>query len=726
MSPRWLLACLLPMMAACPLLALAQSSAPPRTYVVEPGDTLWELAERFYGDPLESWRLWMYTPGLINPHRIFPGEIIHIAPLDAEPPSPRITPVPRLRRPRPTTAVAEPGPLWRAHLDVTGQPGTDRSLGGASLVLPLWQDERSLLFLDVRGITDDQDNYEGNIGLAYREMRDSGWNLGGYGFVDVRRSAFDNVFYQATLGAEALSLDWDLRANVYIPLGSSDQRVQRGEDVTFSGFRNQNPELIGGNLAIRTTVDAIGNVVDVREQVLAGIDAEVGYRLPVFPARGDQDLRVFVGGYHFDASGVDAVSGPRARLEYRLYDLAILPTGSRLTAGVEVQRDDPRGTQGFGVLTLRVPLGRDQRVMGARERRMVDPIIRDVDIVSAVKRAVGGSINEEREYLQEALNDGTGQAIRNVVLVDSDQNPAAALSGAGAGTMVVVDDTGGPVLMGNQIIFVEAGQTLVGGGHQLVIRGADDGQTQTYTTPGARPTIESTALDVVSMDSNSYVGGLTVDGGGASTGIGTSSGRSNIHIVDNEIAGSGINGIAIGGNNGAVVVRGNTINLDDNAAGIEVGAGSSGVEIQNNTLSGSALVQGHGISLRQNVRQTLIENNLISGGGSGVVIASQGATDIILRDNTIEDVQQHALHVTGTSGDISMRVDDNRFQGTAGSDLIRIAPGDYSGAGNSSDVVLDAADTLCSRSGPAAEYTGLGFTLTPDGESANQCGDSAP
>lgn len=731
MHRRWLRACLLSFLAVTTSSVLAQSDEVPSTHVVEPGDTLWDLSDRYYGNPLEAWRLWMQTPDIEDPDRIFPGQVIQVRPDESEsvrPDGPGIAPVPRLRPPRPAIEPVDDAAdrLWRGHVDVTGKPGTDRSLGGASLVMPLWQTQRQLLFLDIRGLADDRDALEGNLGLAYRTMHASGWNLGGYGFLDVRRSRYENTFYQATLGAEALSTDWDLRANVYIPVGNDDKRVARGEDVTFSGFRNQAPELTGGTLAIRTTVDAIGNEVELRERALAGIDAEVGYRLPVFPAEGAHDLRMFVGGYHFDASGVESVTGPRGRLEYRLYDPPVLPTGSRLTAGVEIQRDDPRGTQGFGVLTLRIPLGSGARRLEARERRMVDPIVRDVDIVSGISRVKGSAINEEREYLQPALNDATGQSITEVVQLDTSENPAAALSGAGPGTLVVLDDVGAPLQMGGEILFVESGQTLVGGGHALTLRGADDGQTLTYNAPGSVPTIESTALEAISVGGGSYVGGLTVSGGAATTAIGSSSGRGNIHIVDNDIAAAGINGIGIGANNSNVVIRGNTINLDDSAAGIEIGAGGSGMEVADNTLTGSAPVQGDGISLRQGVTDAVIRDNVIQGGEDGVVVASQGAQGIALENNTIEDVGQHGLNVTGTAGDSILSVNGNRFQGTAGSHLIRIAPGDYSGAGNTSDVVLGAGDELCSRSGLTLEYTGPGFQLTPDGGGSIQCGDDTP
>src|SRR5262249_24726991 len=117
-----------------------------------------------------------------------------------------------------------------------------------------------------------------------------------------------------------------------------------------------------------------------------GFDGEVGWRLPIFPADGDMDVRAFLGGYYFANSDVDTIAGPRGRIEVRLYDLDILGTQSRLTFDGEVQWDSPRGTQGFGGLELRIPLGLATGSPGPKlsplDRRMVDRVQRDINIVT--------------------------------------------------------------------------------------------------------------------------------------------------------------------------------------------------------------------------------------------------------------------------------------------------------------------------------------------------------
>jgi len=59
----------------------------PDYYVVQPGDTLWEIAQTFMGDP-EYWpRLWSFNTDITNPHWIYPGNrIVFVAGTLVEPP----------------------------------------------------------------------------------------------------------------------------------------------------------------------------------------------------------------------------------------------------------------------------------------------------------------------------------------------------------------------------------------------------------------------------------------------------------------------------------------------------------------------------------------------------------------------------------------------------------------------------------------------------------------
>ncbi len=57
----------------------------PREYVVEEGDTLWDIAGMFLTRPWQWPAIWQANPEIENPHLIFPGDLISLVYIDGEP-----------------------------------------------------------------------------------------------------------------------------------------------------------------------------------------------------------------------------------------------------------------------------------------------------------------------------------------------------------------------------------------------------------------------------------------------------------------------------------------------------------------------------------------------------------------------------------------------------------------------------------------------------------------
>ena len=472
---------------------------------------------------------------------------------------------------------------WAATVDAGFKASESRRIGEVDYFLPIIQNERSLLFLDLRTNFDNLSQQEGNFGLGYRTMQDNGWNLGAYTFFDRRRSIEDNYFSQITTGLEALGENFDARANAYIPIGNKTKEVENSTKVDLSS----------GSIQILSGI----------EKVYHGADAELGWRVPIFDANENTEIRVYGGGYWFDAESSASITGPRARLEFRLYDpITVLP-GSRITFSGEVQHDDARGSQHFFGLKLRIPLQAEKtaKYLSSQERRMTDPIIRDVDIVT------------QRATVSEQATLG-GQTISGLSTITDGATAQSVINNAGTGKLIVLNGT---TTVSSQLTLGE-GQTLRSGGSNVTLTGVNSGRTINFSIPGSAGTLSGSVAgtSVLSLSSNSTLDGLTVENTSVannSTAV-SASGISGASIIGSNLTST--NGAALRiDNSNSLIVRNSNIQASGSQSSAILINNADNSSFSNNTINASGW---HGTSMSvDNTSGLSLTNNTISASGAG-------------------------------------------------------------------------------------------------------------
>ncbi len=581
------------------------------------------------------------------------------------------------------------------------------SRGEVSIFSPLLSGQRDLLFAQVTGKFYEDDAKEGNVAVGIRHMTAWGFNLGAWLGADVRKTEIDNRFWQMSGGVEALSHNIDARINWYGPVTSPRLGV--------AGFAQV--ELAGSQIFI----------TGGHEVALRGIDGEVGLRVPLEHLRIDPnaiELRAYAGGYYFDHSqAISDIKGVKGRLELRVNDVFAGLPGSRLTAEYEVSHDDYRDTIHQAGLRVRIPLSFSRaqtslRTMTPQERRMLDGLQRDADIITVRSRG---------EKVEDFL---TGTDFDRVAHAGGAASVTRASTQAGSNSLIILNGTvvGGQILRGNQ--------TLIGGGTTIYVRGLASGLVLPFTAPGAAGRLTSPAIDVDSLlltGSSIHVAGLTIVGGGPAgigDGVDVGSNNRNVFLIGLDISDTGGDGIDIDDDNQVTVRNVTTTDTDESGIDINDGnsvvvsnvsilnAGSDGIQINDdNTVTLSDITirnsRSDGIEIDDNNTVTITGGSITNPGSdgieiddgnrvtiSGLVISNMrnGGDGIFIDDDNVLTLTN--VTIRGPNGDDGIELDNNNRLTIASSIITNIAFGIFAFG---DDNVISITDTTISD----IEFDGL-------------------
>ena len=282
---------------------------------------------------------------------------------------------------------------YRPYLELGGIKYFNQQSSGAGiydLFLPLLagrQDNKGLLFADLRIFDRTGSSFEGNTHLGYRHLfNETKQMIGIYASFDRRRSEKKRYFNQITIGGEYWQNKWFIGGNIYTPIGKKRRVVTKDmvPEVTEKSWK--------GTRSIGRVVEHIDTTTTVKrkrtfEKSLYGLDAEVGHAFT-------EQLTGYAGGYLFQ-DGIFKSSnnreaktkwGPRLRLTYD-YN----PSNTKKVFGIldgisfeaGVQHDKPRGTSGYIGIKLKVGLTNSEKTINLSgfERHMTELVRRDPDIV---------------------------------------------------------------------------------------------------------------------------------------------------------------------------------------------------------------------------------------------------------------------------------------------------------------------------------------------------------
>lgn len=494
--------------------------------------------------------------------------------------------------------------------------GRQESISPIEFMPYLLVDEH-MFFTDFRGFLSNRAQGGGSLGAGYRYLDEPAHAWYGASFwYDIDNSTGYH-FQDIGISLEAMIHRVELRGNFYGPVGPDQRLLSR---VNSNARFNANQLLFDSSTLTGTA--------------MMGFDVETGYSLPVDLQGVNDQLRGFVGYYHFTGSGVDDINGVKVRAE--------LDMSSTVTTTVQFTHDKTFGSRVMAGMQFNLPWG-NKNPASTWRRDMPNPfryVERNYNvIVSQTSRFEDGVV----------ARDANGNAYV-VAHIDS----AAGGAGTGGPTDPYASfGTAQAGLPGANLFFVHTGSTLnesiaLTGGQSLIGEGTGAAVTvQGYGSlvlptlnAGATPIIDGTGLPVGSdaitlTGAGNRVSGFTIQN---FTGDGiVANGVSGALVENVSLINLGGDGVQLNGATGRVDMTGVAMGLIG-GRGLFVNGGSANVNV------GATFNQVVGDSIR-------VENT--TGGTvslSNVAIANGGGNGLSLI-NLFGDFFSNNLNINNVTGD---------------------------------------------------------------------------
>lgn len=508
--------------------------------------------------------------------------------------------------------------------------------------IPFSQDANNLLYLDARALLKQKGiAREGNLGFGYRHLNASNNKMfGAYMFYDRKRSTDGSMFSQMTFGAEYWLDRYFLGANFYLPVGA--RSVTYTTPTYSSALQTVSPNVF--NILVTKTNN---NVTDV---AMVGGDVTLAYQ--------PTDNFTGYGGFFYFHSSSNSYSlpimcGPFARIRYSVFTKPSQRLGyiNELSLESQIQYDKVRKTVWYAGLRLTFAFGGSR--LNRMQQHMVDPALRDIDVVSATNASTSIST-----YVATNSNGGS------LVVKQTDNTTFNSAVGDSSVNVIAVQ---GVVTNANSLgTTLATGQTVTGGSVAITV---DNGsQIEAKVSTGGELQSVSAATNMLKLGKNNVIRDITL------TMVSpTNANGSNIAIIaDSAVNDLGTATIQNVTSNGAISIprsgASQTANVNISNSTFNIGStwaptnipavgqfdintnATFTLSVDNSSFISNSTKEIVGLRVgaasSSNVTVTSITNSNINGTDAGLVLAGQGGNLHITGDianNTI-DGGSSALH----------------------------------------------------------------------------------